>query len=818
MTQMTFRRRSILPLLFLLGALLLAGCRRTPEKTPEMLQILSGASQYGAKGDATSRMVEIEVLGPLRPSAGRRRPVPNVLVRIDAAMPLEGEEPIEGTTDETGVFRAHVPYGTQFGDRYYVASCPEHEEIKPVNFHVTAGVAIRGNGQQLLAGNELPEPISVEVDGPNGREKGTPVYFKLVAGPHDAVLTNPNAVTDKNGVASTQLIAAEGYSGKYEIVAEIGVKDGVGHYMSRGLTITALALDRWGLTLAMLGGLAFFILGMKFMSDGLQLLAGAKLKSILQMFTGNRFVAMLAGVGVTAIIQSSGATSVMVVGFVNAGLLSLQQGLGVIMGSSIGTTVTGQLVSFDLSALALPSIVAGVLLMLLVRKSGLRGVAMTIMGFGMLFYGMVMMAAQSKIIADFPSFQSFFSLFDCTPREGSYLPPLLPVLGTILIGAVATMAVQSSSVTVSLAIVLSAGGLLNFWTAFPLVLGNNIGSTMTGLLATIGTNRTAKQVAVASVVFKCFGVILMLLLMLIPWDGVPCFMRFIDVVTPGDVFDPLMPQNVGRHIANAHSLFSLFAVIAFLPFTSFLAWVSRHLVPEDSGKGSQQNAICRLEPHLLNSPSAALDQVLGALLSMTREAMTLTHGALESFADCTHVNDEKLGKMEEQIDFAQHDIMDYLVKLTRRGLSENQSAVIPALMHCVNDIERTGDRAINILQLVNNREQVTEQFSEEAIVETRQIGRHLADAGDMLIEGLSRNDQVLIDKVIKHCSEIKMMAARFEGNHESRLHTRDCNVENGVIYVEMLSNLERIAGHLSNVAERARKILPHRMQFAGYAG
>ncbi|MBR6470994.1 MAG: Na/Pi cotransporter family protein, partial [Victivallales bacterium] len=661
--------------------ILLGSCSEPVEKIPEVIQLRDGGSQAGPIGTSTAQPVELQVLGPERLSSRTRRPVPNVKVRI-TPRPRDGEatpnEALEGETDAQGIYRVKVPYGEEFGDRYYIACCPNFDNVTPAEFHVTAGLQLHGSGQETVAGNELPEPFQIQVDD---AKKEVDVFFKIVSGSPKAKLTNAQTTTDSNGVASTQLITDPDYSGKYEVIAEIREQDKV----TRGVYLTALALNRWKLAIAILGGLGFFIYGMTLMSQGLQMLAGARLKNILQLFTGNRVKAMLAGMGVTALIQSSGATSVMVVGFVNAGLLSLKQGLGVIMGSAIGTTVTGQMVSFNLEALALPAVVLGVAMMLFVKKSVFRGVAQTILGFGLLFFGMMMMSSQSHIVGEFPTFRHFFAIFDCTPAAGHYAPPLPPVLGALLIGLVATVVVQSSSVTVSIAIAIAASGLLNFWTAFALVLGANIGSTLTGLLASIGTGRTARQTALASVIFKVFGVLAMLLLLYVPWNGVPCFLRLVDLLTPGDVFAET-PQNIGRHIANAHSLFSIFCVAIFLPFLSALAWCATKLVPEGKEKGS--NRIVKLEPHLLNSPSAAMDQVLVALLDMTHCSMSLTEGAVRAFVKQDHSTDEALQEQEDAIDRAQHDIMDYLVQLLRRNLTEAQSAVIPTFMHCVNDVER----------------------------------------------------------------------------------------------------------------------------------
>ena len=793
--------------------LLLTGCSESVEKIPETIQLHSGGSQTGPRGTLTALPVEIQVLGPERLSSSTRRPVPNIAVKI-TPLSLTGDpveaDILEGATDTQGIFSTQVPYGDEFGDRYFSVSCPVFENVRPITFHVTAGLELAGSGQETLAGNELPEPLTIRIDGVDGEKKGIPVFFKIVSGPAHAQLTNAQTRTDSNGVASTQLFTDPDYTGKYEVIAEIGVRNQEGFYRTRSVNFSVMALNRWKLAIAILGGLGFFIYGMTLMSQGLQMLAGARLKNVLQLFTGNRVKAMLAGMGVTAIIQSSGATSVMVVGFVNAGLLSLKQGLGVIMGSAIGTTVTGQMVSFNLEALALPAVVLGVTLMLFAKKSVFRGVAQTILGFGLLFFGMMMMSDESHIVGEFPTFRHFFSLFDCTPAAGRAAPPLLPVLGATLIGLVATIAVQSSSVTVSMTIAIAASGLLNFWTAFALVLGANIGSTVTGALASIGTSRAARQTAIASVIFKVFGVCAMLLLLYLPWNGVPCFLHLVDMLTPGEVFAEV-PQNIGRHVANAHTLFSIFCVALFLPAISALAWCATKLVPER--KEEESNQICKLEPHLLNSPSAAMDQVLVALLAMTKCAMSLTDGAVQAFFKQDHSTDEKLQEQEDAIDRAQHDIMDYLVQLLRRNLTEAQSAVIPTFMHCVNDVERIGDRAMNVVKLIVRLDNAEQKFSTASLHETLEIGAKLQETGTMLIQAISRNDQEHIEKALKSCGEIKALTARFESNHEARLNTQDCNLENGMIYVELLSNLERIAAHLANLAERAHLMLNHHVKF-----
>ena len=236
-----------------------------------------------------------------------------------------------------------------------------------------------------------------------------------------------------------------------------------------------------------LGGLALFVYGMGLMSDGLKATAGEKMKAVLGYMTRNRLFAILAGAGVTALVQSSSATSVMTVGFVNAGLLSLEQAIGVIFGANVGTTITGQIVSLKLSDIALPAVTLGVIGLAVARRTTTRGAWRTVLGFGLLFFGMNLMGHELKALAKLPGFVGFFSRFDCTPTTSGFLP-LGGVLGAIAVGTLCTMLVQSSSATIGITIALAEAGVINPWTAVPIVLGDNIGTTVTAALAAIGTN------------------------------------------------------------------------------------------------------------------------------------------------------------------------------------------------------------------------------------------------------------------------------------------------------------------------------------------
>ncbi|MFA6928882.1 MAG: Na/Pi cotransporter family protein [Lentisphaeria bacterium] len=803
-------------LLLLLTAF--AGCSSKEEHAPALLVIRSGAKQMGLPGSDSSEDLVIEVVGPLRrrgmSNQKRRYPVADVKIKIESLSSESGALALtpEGRTDVAGSFRSKLRFGSSIGDQYFKISCPETDNVEPVFFYLICGVDVRGDNQQTLAGDELPEPIQVQIGGAENPQAGVPVFFKLISDPGKACLSASRVVTNAKGIASTRLLTKSGYIGKHEILAEIGERGHVGMYQFRAIPITAMTLSWSKLLIAVLSGLAFFIYGMTLMSDGLQLIAGNRLKNILQMFTGNRLTAVLAGLGITALLQSSSACTVMVVGFVNAELLNLTQAIGVIFGAAIGTTVTAQMVSFNLEVLALPAVCVGVITLLAAKKSNSRGIAYAVLGFGLLFFGMILMSEEMKAISDFPSFKAAFQHFDCTPNQAGSSLPIGPVLGAILVGTIMTMIVQSSSATVGLTIALAQSGLLNFYTAVPLILGDNIGTTITGLLASLNANRIAKQAAVAATIFKTLGVIIMVALFYVSWNGVPFFLHLIDLITTGDVF-AAHPENIGRHLASAHTVFNIVNVLIFLPFIGFVAMLSRMLVPTRLNGKDDGNRICYLEQHLLNAPSAAFDQTISALIKMTTASVDLSRDAVNAFVSKDMTVGDKLNKREVMIDLAQHDIMEYLVKLTRRNLSEQQSAIIPVLMHCVNDVERIGDRAINIYDLINNLEATANDFSPRALLEIKEIELNLSKSGQMLVDGISSNDYGLIDKVMKHCGEISQMAARFEHNHEVRLHSKDCSVENGVIYVELLANLDRISAHLLNLAERAHAIFDHRMFF-----
>ncbi|MBQ6474367.1 MAG: Na/Pi symporter [Victivallales bacterium] len=799
-------------LLLTLGLLLCAGCSQPEDHIAAQLRIRSGDCQMAAPGTECPAPLVVEVLGPVRRSwagAGHRRPAVGVTVRIEPLTADAQAIPQEAKTDIDGRVRLKLNLAPRFGDQYFQVSCPDVPTVQPVCVHAVAGVSIEGALQETVAGDHLLSPILVHLKNVDGSPLADqPVFFALKSGPSDAKLTAERVLTDKNGIASVNLQTVPGYTGKYEISADVGD----GELRARGLIIPVLAMSRPALLMGVLGGLGIFIFGMTMMSDGLQQMAGNRLKNLLQLFTGNRFKAMLAGIVVTTLIQSSGACTVMVVGFVNAALLTLNQGLGIILGSAIGTTVTAQMVSFKLDFLALPAIALGVVWLLMARKSQSKGVANAILGFGLLFYGMTLMSSQLRGIAEFPAFIAFFRKFDCTPgADGSI--PIGGILGAIVVGTVMTVVVQSSSATVGVAIAMAESGLLNFYTAVPLILGDNIGSTITGVLGSLNSSRPAQRTAFANTVFKLLSVFIMIPLFYVSWRGRPCFLTLVDIVTSGEVFAEI-PENLGRHLASAHTLFNIFSVMLFLPLVNMLGFLASLALPERQDASQKNGEIYPLEQRLLNTPSAALSQVLYALLAMTECAMDLTRKAIASVAVPESATPrEEVDKQEERIDHAQHSIINYLVQLTRRNLDNSQSTAIPVFMHCVNDVERIGDRAVNIFNLLPQAAESEGRFSVEGLRDLHEIGDSLDKMEATLNDILRHNNVDGVQDMVLMEAEVKKMAVKFEQAHEARLRNQTCSVEKGVVYVDLLSNLERIAAHLANVGERAPQLLPHSVSF-----
>ena len=797
--------------IIMFGAMLVgAGCGREAETAPDKLIIKGGDGQGGKAGTVCEKSAVVELLGPRRPGLlggkGTRLPVANATIVFEPQDPDSGLEVIGENrvrTDSGGHARVQIKIGGRFGDQYLKAYVEDEPDIA-VTFRFVSGVVRGGNKQEAVAGAMLDRPLSVTVTGEDGLPLGgVPVYFTLVDKPGKNGSLKPiESVTNAEGIARANFETDADVTGQYEILAE--VVDHARGLSVRGVPFTVMALNRTKLIVGVLGGLGIFILGMKLMSDGLRQVAGNRLKSFLHFFTQNRFMAVVAGAVATGLIQSSSACTVMVVGFVNAGLISLRQAIGVVFGANIGTTVTAQMISLNIKELALPAVAVGVAISMMARRSKTRSIAYSILGFGLLFLGMTMMSAELKGIAKFPSFIQVFQTFDCKPAPGEMMP-LIRILGAIAVGTAMTVVVQSSSATIGLAIALAGSGLINFYTAVPLILGDNIGTTVTALLASIGTNRPARQSAIAHTIFNVLGATYMVILLYIPINGTPIFLYIVDAITTGDVLTD-MPENIERHIAAAHTLFNVFNVLLFLPLVPAIALLCNTVLPTKK----EELEIVPLEPHLLDTPAIAIDQSANALMKMNEAGLALTADCVQQLKESRIKDQEGLRRREDIIDQMQHDTIHYLTELTRRSLSEDQADIIPLLVHCVNDAERIGDHAVNLLELAQLRADAKEDFSDTAYEEIDRILGLIRKQAEYVDRALAGEGEEASSIALKIEGEINKLAHDAEKNHVKRLEKGKCSVKSGILYTEVIANLERIGDRFANIAERTADIVRYR--------
>ena len=539
------------------------------------------------------------------------------------------------------------------------------------------------------------------------------------------------------------------------------------------------------------GGLAIFIYGMKLMSDGLHQTAGEKMRTILRLFSANPLVAVASGAAVTCVIQSSSASTVMVIGFVNAGLLSLVQAMGLIFGANIGTTITAQLVAFNISWIIMPAIIAGLLLSFF-KEQKIANWSETLLGFGFLFLGMEYMSHELKTLAQLESFKSVFLTFQCAPVDG--MIPIGALLGAIAIGVAATVIIQSSSACSGIVIALGVSGLLDIYTAVALILGSNIGTTITAQLASLTANRVAKQAALAHTLFNLIGVLITCLTFLIPWGNEPAFFALIQKLS--------LNGSVPRQIANAHTVFNVFTTLILLPFIPLLAKLCEKAIPVKAGKIKYQY----LEPHLLDTPAIALTQSAYALRRMLQKAWKMVDCALSLY----HRNDAKnqilarqLTKREADIDERQKNITEYLSLLMGKKLTRQEAAQIPLLLHCTNDAERIGDHTEIIQNIIRQMQQNELKFSAEAEKEYDLLHDKLSEIALLSTNMLTRHSAEYPEKsAALHC-EIETMLNTFEAEHISRIEKGDCRPQVGILYLELLTEIRKISRHLQNINERA---------------
>ena len=528
------------------------------------------------------------------------------------------------------------------------------------------------------------------------------------------------------------------------------------------------------LILTLLGGLGLFLFGMNFMSQGLQKAAGARLRSILEAMTKNKIVAVLFGALFTAIIQSSGATTVMVVSFVNAGIMTLAQSVGIIFGANIGTTITSQLVAFNLTGVAPFILFVGAVLIMFGKKPMVKKIGEVILGFGALFMGISMMKDSMTDLRDYQVVLDVLSSMDN------------PLLG-ILFGTVITIVVQSSSVTVSILLLMASQGLMDLSVCFYVILGCNIGSCTPAVLASLDAKKEAKRAALIHVMFTVFGMVTIGILMAF---GMKYFEDFILHISGSDV---------GRCVANADSLFKIFQTIIFLPLSVQFVALTRRMIPGEDQEQKEYQLLYIGKQNIFSPSTAVVEttQEIERMGSMARENLQL---AMEAFFDR---NEEKIAKVyetEKQIDFLSHEITDYLVKINQLQLPVVDAKRIGGLFHVVSDIERIGDHAENIVDAAVKSGEESLDFTKKGQKEIQEMHQKTMVILEKSMEMFTTMDKKNLPDILELENSIDYMERQLQQNHVKRMAKGKCSPMAGILFTDLTTGLERVADHATNIA------------------
>lgn len=525
----------------------------------------------------------------------------------------------------------------------------------------------------------------------------------------------------------------------------------------------------YSMILSMFAGLAIFLYGMKIMSDALQKAAGDRMKKLLEVLTRNRLLAVLVGTAITAIIQSSSATTVMVVGLVNAGIMNLSQSVGVIMGANIGTTVTAQLIAFKFSSIIPYAIISGAALVLFGRKKSHRQTGELLLGFGLLFLGMNSMSDAMKPLKDVPEFTQF--MLDLHDN---------PMLG-VFAGFILTAVIQSSSATIGILQALALQGLVPLESALPILFGENIGTCVTALLASIGANLTAKRAALMHLIFNIVGTVVFLLIL-------------------GPITDlvKLTSLDEVRQIANAHTFFNITNTLVQLPFAGLLVRLVTKVIP---GKEEEDpTKLVYLDKRILETPSVAVVQIVKEILRMADIARANVRIGIDAIITGDEKLIEEVYANEKTINVLERKITEYLLAVSNTAISSEQSKRVSVLFNTVHDVERIGDHAENLVELAQAKIDNRVAFSNIANKELKEIYDVVDHAMGAALEALRNEDKGKVKEVDKYEDKVDELRDSLRDSHMKRLNEGACSIHSGVIFLDIVSNLERISDHSVNIA------------------
>lgn len=540
-------------------------------------------------------------------------------------------------------------------------------------------------------------------------------------------------------------------------------------------------MDYWEIVLSFVGGLGLFIYGMHIMADGLQKSAGTKMKKFLEVITSKKGLGVAVGALITAIIQSSSATTVMVVGFVNAGLLTLQQAVGVIMGANIGTTVTGWLVSsvewlgaFSPTKIAPVAVAVGVFMIMFLKNKFKNQIGEIIVGFGMLFMGISMMSSGVAPLRDSPVFRDLFLTLGSNP-----------ILG-VLAGACVTAIIQSSSASVGILQTLSASSLVPWNAAVYIIMGQNIGTCVTAMLSGIGAKQNAKRAAYIHLLFNVIGSVIFSIIAVI----------FFKIYT--ELGKMLISQT---EISLVHTIFNVANTILLYPFSNLLIKASEFFVQTSkSNKSEDEASLVYLDERLLGTPNIAVQSANKEVIRMGKIVGENLKISLDVLLNKDYNKFEKIKETEDNIDMLDKSITGFLVKMCNSPINEEENNIITAHFHTVNDLERVGDHSMNIAETAKYMMEENISFSEAAYNELQEMSSLCLECYDMSYRAKETGDSELAKQAILIEDKVDLLEKELRNHHIQRLATNLCDTKSGVAFLDSLTNLERIADHSSNVA------------------
>jgi phosphate:Na+ symporter len=538
-----------------------------------------------------------------------------------------------------------------------------------------------------------------------------------------------------------------------------------------------------------IGGLGLFLFGMVLMSEGLKRIAGPKLKNILESMTSRPIAAFLVGAGVTAIIQASGATTVMAIGLVNAGMLTLRQAIGVIIGANVGTTVTAWIVSIsglnlDITLYSLPAVGLGFFLHIGGRSRRTKSLGQIILGFGILFLGIGILKDAFRPLEKSQGVQELLISLGNKP------------LLALLTGIVITILVQSSSASIAIVQLLAMNGAFgsNWETAFnvaiPFVLGANIGTTITAQLAALQANRNARRAAWAHTMFNVLGAVIAYPFVALGW-----YRTFIAMISPWE----LGPTTIASEIALGHTMFNVVNSGIFLPMSGLLEKLVVKLVPRRPSEIAMAPVV--LEKHLLDTPEIALQQAKREIVHMAKTANRAFSQSIDGIIEDDRKKLGSVKEIEDVVDSLQFEITSYLSALSSRHLSEEVSVELPVLLHAVNDLERISDHAVNIVEIAQRKIEQKLSFTNLALAEAEQLRKEASQMFGYIITALENNDTAAARLALVNEDNLNKMQIVFRRSHVQRMTDGICSAETGLIFIDLVDNVEKMGDHLSNIAQ-----------------